>query len=45
MNGYETMTVEQQIIIIEREISSLMVLVDIKSQELEKLLEEKHENN
>jgi len=39
------MTVEQQIIIIEREISSLMVLVDIKSQELEKLLEEKHENN
>jgi len=38
------MTVEQQIIIIEREISSLMSLVDVRSQCLERLLEERGEN-
>ena len=35
------MTVEQRIIIIENEISSLMSLVDVRSQCLERLLDER----
>jgi len=35
------MSIEQQIIIIERDISNLMCLVDLKSQRLEMLLEER----
>ena len=35
------MTIKQQIIIIEREISDLMSLVDVRSQCLERLLDER----
>ena len=35
------MTIKQHIILIEREISDLMSLVDIRSQKLERLLEDR----
>lgn len=38
------MSVEQQIVSLENEINNLMALVDLKSQRLTKLLEEKDES-